>query len=120
MRLVGYIDSDWAGCASDRKSTLGCCFGLGSEVVSWSSRKKKSDALSSSEAEYMAASLASCEAIWLCKLLYGLLDQELRLTVVHCDNQSCMKLMENPMFHDRSNTLTLDIISSGTMFRRGQ
>ena len=63
VRLAGYTDSDWAGCASDRKSTSGCCFGLGSAVVSWFSRKQQSVALSSAEAEYMAASLASCEAI---------------------------------------------------------
>jgi hypothetical protein len=59
-------------------------------------------ALSSAEAEYMAASLASCEAIWLRKLLAGLFGQELEPTVIHCDNQSCIKLSENPVFHDRS------------------
>ena len=57
--LVRYSDSDWAGCASDRKSTSRCCFGLGSVVVSWFSRKQKSMALSSTEVEYMAASQAS-------------------------------------------------------------
>eukprot|EP00253_Pinus_taeda_P004373 PITA_04373 len=56
VRLAGYIDLDWAGCASDRKSTSGCCFGLGSAVVLWFGRKQKSVALSSSEAEYMDAS----------------------------------------------------------------
>ena len=61
--LVGYSDSDWASCASDQKSTSGCCFALGSAVVSWFSRKQKSVALSLVEAEYMAASQASCEAI---------------------------------------------------------
>jgi hypothetical protein len=34
VRLVGYTDSDWVGCVSNRKNTLGCCFGLGSSVVS--------------------------------------------------------------------------------------
>ena len=63
VRLAGYTDSDWAGCASDRRSTSGCCFGLSSAVVSWFSRKQQSVALSSVEAEYMAASLSSCEAI---------------------------------------------------------
>ena len=72
MRLESYTDSDWAGCASDRKSTSGCCFGLGSAVVSWFSRKQQLVALSSAEAEYTSASLASCEAIWLCKMLFGL------------------------------------------------
>ena len=102
VRLVGYTDSDWAGCASDRKSTSGCCFGLGSAVVSWFSRKQQSVALSSAEAEYMAASLASCEAIWLRKMLFGLFGQPLRPSVIYCDNQSCIKLTENPVFHDRS------------------
>ena len=102
VRLAGYTDSDWAGCASDRKSTSGCCFGLGSAVVSWFSRKQQSVALSSAEAEYMAASLASCEAIWLRKMLFGLFGQPLRPSVIYCDNQSCIKLTENPVFHDRS------------------
>eukprot|EP00253_Pinus_taeda_P003947 PITA_03947 len=89
------------GCASDRKSTLGCCFGLGSAIVLWFSRKQQSVALSSAEAEYMAASLASCEAIWLRKM-FGLFGQSLRPSVIYCDNQSCIKLTENPVFHDRS------------------
>jgi hypothetical protein len=107
VRLIGYTDSDWAGCAVDRKSTSGCCFGLGSTVVSWFSRKQKSVALSSAEAEYMAASQASCEAIWLRKLLVGLFGHELRPTMIHCDNQSCIKLSENPVFHDRSKHIEI-------------
>jgi hypothetical protein len=74
VRLVGYTNSDWARCVNDRKSTSGCCFGLGSAVVSWFSRKQKSVALSSAEAEYMATSQASCEALWLRKMLVGLFD----------------------------------------------
>ena len=72
VRLAGYTDSDWAGCASDRKSTSGCCFVLGSAVVLWFSQKQQSVALSSVEAEYMATGLASCEAIWFarCCLAY--------------------------------------------------
>ena len=102
MRLAGYSDSDWADFASDRKSTSGCCFGLGSAVVSWFSRKQQSATLSSAEAEYMAASLASCEAIWLHKMLFGLFGQPLRPSKIYCDNQSCIKLTENPVFHDKS------------------
>ena len=86
VRLAGYTDFDWAGCASDRKSTSGRCFGLGSAVVSWFSQKQQSVALSSVEAEYMAASLASCEAIWLRKMLFGLFGQPLRSSVIYSDN----------------------------------
>jgi hypothetical protein len=64
-------------------------------------------ALSSIEAEYMAASLAACEAMWIRKLLLGLCKQELEATVIHCDNQSCIKLSENMVFHDRSKHIDI-------------
>jgi hypothetical protein len=107
INLVGYSDSDWAGSTADRKSTSGCCFSLGSGVISWYSRKKKSVALSSAEAEYMAASQASCEAIWLRKMLINLFETDLDPTTIFCDNQSCIKLSENPVFHDRSKHIEI-------------
>ena len=107
VRLVGYLDSDWASCASDQKSISGCCFELGLAVVSWFNRKQKLMALSSAEAEYMAASQVSCEAIWLRKLLVGLFGRELRPTIIYCDSQSCIKLSENPVFHDRSKHIEI-------------
>ena len=102
IRFVGYTDSNWASSVADRKSTSESCFSLGSAAVSWFSRKQKSVALSTVEGEYMAASLASCEALWLRKLLVNLFGQELRPTMIYCDNQSCIQLSENPDFHDRS------------------
>ena len=55
----------------------------------------------------MAASQASCEAIWLRKLLVGLFDRELRPAMIYCDNQSCIKLSENSVFHDRSKHIEI-------------
>jgi hypothetical protein len=101
VSLVGYTNSDWTRCVTDRKSTSGCCFGLGSGLVSWFSWKQKSVALSSVEAEYMAAIQASCKAIWLRKMLVGLFGHEMPPTVIHYDNQNCIKLSDNPVFHDR-------------------
>jgi hypothetical protein len=75
-------------------------------MISWSSQKQGSIAQSIEEAEYIAASDASKEAVWLRKLVYGLFGDKLETTMVHCDNQSCIKLTENPVFHDRSNILT--------------
>ena len=75
--------------------------------MSWFSRKQKSVALSSAEAEYMAASQASCEVLWLHKLLVNLFGQELRPTMIYCDNQSCIQLSENPVFHDRSKHIEI-------------
>jgi hypothetical protein len=101
VRLVGFTDVDWEACAKDRKSTSGCCFSIGLDIISWFSEKQRSMVLSSAEAKYMVASLAACEALRSRKLLLGLFGQELEATVIHCDNQSCIKLFEILVFHDR-------------------
>ena len=75
--------------------------------ISQFSRKQKSIALSFVEAKYMATIQASCEALWLRKLLVDLIDQELRATVIYCNNQSCIQLSENPVFHDRSKHIEI-------------
>jgi hypothetical protein len=62
-------------------------------MTSWQSRKQSSIALSTAEAEYIAACSASCEAIWLQMLLTDLFDLEMEATVILCDNQSCIKMM---------------------------
>eukprot|EP00253_Pinus_taeda_P004074 PITA_04074 len=98
---------DWAGSSVDGKSTSRNCFNIGSEMTSWCSRKQKFVALSSSKAEYMAASTASCEAIWLRKLLVNLFIRNMEATRIMCDNQSCIKLSENPIFHDRSKHIDI-------------
>ena len=61
INLEVYVDLDWVGSAIDRKSTLGCCFSMGSGMISWFSRKQSCMALSTVEVEYVAACLASCE-----------------------------------------------------------
>ena len=55
------------------------------------------------EKEYIAASMATCETIRLQKLLVALFGQKVETTMIHCDNQSCIKLSKNLVFHDRSN-----------------
>jgi hypothetical protein len=119
VRLTGFTDADWVGCAEDKKSTLGCCFSIGSSIISWFSRKQKSMALSFAEAEYMAASLATCEALWRRKLLLGLFRQELEATVINYDNQSCIKLSENSVFHDRSKHIDIRYHFIGDCVQRG-
>jgi hypothetical protein len=105
--LHGYADSDWVGSSVDRKSTFGYCFSLGSTMISWSSKKQSSRAQSTAEAEYIEASNASREVVWLRKLLFGLFQERLETIVIHCDNQSCLKLTENPVFHDRSKHIEM-------------
>ena len=78
-------------------------------------------ALSTVEGEYIAASDASKEAISLRKLLAGLFGDVLETTIIHCDNQSCVKLSENPVFHDRSKHIEMryhylrDMVQKGTI-----
>lgn len=92
MELVCYVDADWAGDVADRKSTSGYLVQLGSCPVSWSTRKQLSVALSSTEAEYVAAAYASQEVLWLQQLLSDLGRAVHTPTRVLEDNQGCIKL----------------------------
>ncbi|KAJ8766604.1 hypothetical protein K2173_001124 [Erythroxylum novogranatense] len=69
FRLIGFTDSDWAGSIDDRKSTSGFMFNIGSGAISWSSKKQKVVALSTSEAEYIATTSSACQVVWLRRLL---------------------------------------------------
>jgi hypothetical protein len=117
--LSGYNDADWAGSVSNRKSTSGCCFSLGSTMISWKSRKKSSISLSTTEVEYITACSTSCETIWLRKLLTDLFDLEMRATLILCDNQSCIKMTKNPLFHDRSKHIEIHYHYIHDMLQRG-
>jgi hypothetical protein len=100
--LHGYADVDWEGSPMNQKIIYGYCFSLGSAMISWSSWKQGSIAQSTAEAEYISASDASKEELWLRKLVYGLCGDKLETTVVHYDNQSCIKLTKNSVFLDMS------------------
>ena len=74
INLEGYVDSYWEGSAIDRKRTSGCCFSMGSGVISWLSRKQSCVAPSTAKGEYVVAYSTSCEEVWLMKLLSDLCD----------------------------------------------
>ena len=71
INLEGYVDSDWADSAINRKSTSGCCFSMRSGVISWFSKKKSCVALNTAEEEYVTACSTSCEVVRLRKLIRG-------------------------------------------------
>jgi hypothetical protein len=60
------------------------------------------------EVEYTTISSTSCDAIWLCKLIAELIDQMLESKVGYCDNQSCIRLSENPMIHDHPKHININ------------
>lgn len=64
-------------------------------------------ALSTAEAKYIAACVATHEVVWLQNILVGLFGQTLEPTLIHCDNQSCVKLSVNPVFHDRTKHMEI-------------
>ena len=100
--LHGFSDADWAGNKDTRRSTSGYCFLLAGRVISWSSKKQQSVALSSTESEYMALAKATAKAIWLRKLLCELGFPQSNPTTIYCDSQSAIALSENPRYHSRS------------------
>ena len=76
-------------------------------MISWFNRNQSCVAMNIVEAEYVASCLASCQAVWLRKLLCDLFDLQLDATCIHCDNPSCMKLSENLVFHDKSKHIEI-------------
>ncbi|XP_048491166.1 uncharacterized mitochondrial protein AtMg00810-like [Beta vulgaris subsp. vulgaris] len=102
FEVVGYCDADYAGDLDTRRSTTGYVFNLGSAAVSWCSKRQPTVSLSSTEAEYRAAAMATQECVWLTQLLKDLhqpIDRGIKLA---CDNQSAIRLAENPVFHART------------------
>jgi hypothetical protein len=101
--LIGYSDSDLAGDVDTRKSTTGVLFFLDGNLITWQSQKQRVVALSSCEAEYIAATTAVCQGIWLARLLAELKgEEEARPFSLKIDNQSAVQLSRNPVFHERS------------------
>lgn len=100
--LCGFSDSDYAGDPSTRKSTTGYLFLLNGGPVAWSSKRQPCVALSSTEAELIAACEATKEAICLRRLLSDLEPDLGGPVPIMCDNQSTIQLVKNPVHHQRT------------------
>lgn len=99
--LIGYTDADWAGDKNDRKSTSGYVYKVFGNTVGWSSRKQPTVSLSSTEAEYIALSNGICGGKWLRGLLSELGITFDRATTIHEDNQSCIRIADEPRENKR-------------------
>jgi len=99
--LTTYCDADYAGDVSTRRSTSGVvCQHMGGPI-SWLCQRQKSVALSTTEAEFVAASEAAKEIIWLSRL-FGEITHLINTPVLKVDNMSAVKLVKSPVFHKRS------------------
>ncbi|CAL8999019.1 unnamed protein product [Prunus brigantina] len=107
-RLCAYSDADWAGCPDTRRSTSGYLIYLGSNLVSWCSKKQPTIARSSAESEYRSLSHSCAETTWLSYLLHEL-GVSIQFHVhLYCDNLSATYMAANPVFHARSRHIELD------------
>ncbi|CAL1385136.1 unnamed protein product [Linum trigynum] len=106
--LVAFADSDWAGDPDDRTSTMGYLLYYGGNLISWKSKKQRSVARSSTEAEYRAVAHATAEMLWVQNLLSELHQPPPHPPVLYSDNLGAVHFSANPVFHSRMKHLALD------------
>lgn len=116
VSLHAFSDVDWAGDGDDYVSTNGYVVYIGHHPVSWSSKKQKSIARSSTEAEYRSVANTSSELIWITSLLHELGIPLTGTPTIYCDNLGATYLCANPVFHSRMKHVALDYHSSGIKF----
>jgi len=106
-QLVGYNDSDHGSDLVNRRSTGGMAFYLNENLITWNSYKQKTVSLSSCEAEFMAATAAAQQALWLRSLFSEVMKEKPKAVTLFVDNNSAIALMKNAVFHGRSKHIDI-------------
>nr|GEX53902.1 ribonuclease H-like domain-containing protein [Tanacetum cinerariifolium] len=117
--LVGYTDADWEGCPSTRRSTSGYCVFLGDNLLSWSAKRQNTISRSSAEAEYRGVANVVVETAWIRNLLHELYSPLLTATLVYCDNFSAVYMSANPVQHQQTKHIEIDIHFVRDMVKAG-
>ncbi|PNX81186.1 hypothetical protein L195_g037203 [Trifolium pratense] len=100
--LIGYSDSDWCGDITDRRSTSDYVFKFNNAAISWCTKKQAVTALSSCEVEYIAATFAACQTIWLNSVMKEIKCELVKPLILKIDNKSAISLAKNPISHGMS------------------
>ncbi|GKG16318.1 ribonuclease H-like domain, reverse transcriptase, RNA-dependent DNA polymerase, partial [Tanacetum coccineum] len=98
-RIHGYSDSSYGVNTQEGKGTIGIIFYYRESPISWSTQKQATIALSSCESEFIAATAAATQALWLKRLLSRLTHSDEEKITILVDNKSAIALMKNPVFH---------------------
>lgn len=106
QKLTGFADADWGANLDDRRSYTGYIFKLSNAAISWDSRKQRTVAMSSTEAEYMSLSESCKEAIHLRRFLSEIMGPQ-NTTTIYNDNQGAGLLSKNPIFHNRTKHMDI-------------
>ncbi|GJX16863.1 zinc finger, CCHC-type containing protein [Tanacetum coccineum] len=101
-KIHGFSDSSYGVNTQEGKGTTGIIFYYGESPISWSTQKQATVALSSCESEFIAATAAATQALWLKRLLSKLTHSQEEKVTIQVDNKSAIALMKNPVFHGRS------------------
>jgi len=107
LQLRGFMDADWGNCPLDRCSYTGSAFVLSGAVITWESRKQRTVALSSTEAEYMGITDAAKETLHLIGFLRELGSDDLTHVTIYNDNLGAKLLASNSVFHSRSKHINI-------------
>lgn len=102
LRPIGYVNSDFAGCKDSRRSTEGSIFMVAGGPVSWECKRQDTVALSTVEAEYMAFSCATAQAIWLSKFFNEIGLNSTKPTIIYADNNGAISNSINNKHHRRT------------------
>nr|GEW23666.1 ribonuclease H-like domain-containing protein [Tanacetum cinerariifolium] len=107
--LVGYTDADWAGCPSTRRSTSGYYVFLDDNLFSWSAKRQHTISRSIAKAEYRGVANVVAKTTWIRNLLRELHSPLLIATLVYCNNVSVVYMSANPVQHQRTKHIKIDI-----------